>query len=115
MTTVLCPTSDIPDPGSKSFQLEDNNDTLDIFVVHKDGEFHAFINRCPHTGVNLEWLEDQFLDRNLSFIQCATHGALFEIDTGHCIHGPCAGDKLMAVKIKIIDNTLIADLSVTFP
>ncbi|MDH5710867.1 MAG: Rieske 2Fe-2S domain-containing protein, partial [Gammaproteobacteria bacterium] len=80
MSTILCHISDIADPGSKSFQITHNNEVLDIFVVHKDGEFHAFINRCPHTGINLEWQEDQFLDMDHAFIQCSTHGALFEIE-----------------------------------
>ena len=110
MTTVLCPISDIPDPGSKAFQLDNNGENIGIFVVHKDGQFHGFINRCPHTGVNLEWLEDQFLDSDQAFIQCSTHGALFEIDTGHCIHGPCAGDDLSPVSIEVINNTLIAHI-----
>ena len=110
MTTVLCSTLDIADPGSKAFQLMNNGEILDIFVVKKDGQFHAFINRCPHTGVNMEWLEDQFLDRDQNYVQCTTHDALFEIETGHCIHGPCAGDNLTPVKIEITENTLIADL-----
>lgn len=107
MNTTLCSSSDIPDPGSKAFQVDNNGKTIDIFVVHKDGEFHAFINSCPHTGINLEWQENQFLDKDESLIQCASHGALFQIDTGHCIHGPCAGDNLSPVQIKIMDNMLI--------
>lgn len=108
MTTDLCSTFDIPDPGSKAFQLKNNDSILDIFVIHKDGQFHAFINRCPHTGVNLEWLENQFLDSEQIFIQCATHGALFEVETGHCVAGPCAGDHLTPVTIKIIDDMIYA-------
>lgn len=110
MKTTLCSISDILDPGSKAFQLENNGQNLDIFIVHKDGGFHGFINRCPHTGVNLEWLEDQFLDSDQAFIQCATHGALFEIDTGHCIYGPCVGDSLTPIEIKISNNHLIAHI-----
>ncbi|MDH5610884.1 MAG: Rieske (2Fe-2S) protein [Gammaproteobacteria bacterium] len=114
MTTALCSISDIQDPGSKAFQLAHNSKIFDIFVIHKDGEFYAFINSCPHTGVNLEWLDDQFLDRDHTFIQCATHNALFEIDTGQCIHGPCTGEKLTPVKIEIIDNSLIINLDISF-
>ena len=110
MATILCPISIIPDPGSKAFQLDNNGENLDIFVVHKDGQFHGFINRCPHTSVNLEWLEDQFLDSDQAFIQCATHGALFEIDTGHCIHGPCAGENLSPVSVEITDNMLFVHI-----
>lgn len=110
MPAILCPASAIPDPGSKSFSLQSNNDVVDIFVVHKDGEFHAFINRCPHTGVTLEWQEDQFLDRDQAYIQCASHDALFDIDTGLCIHGPCTGDSLAPVKIEIDGDILLAYL-----
>ena len=99
---------EILDPGSKAFQIDRNGQSIDIFVVHKDGNFHGFINRCPHTGVNLEWLEDQFLDRDQAFIQCSTHDALFEIDTGLCIHGPCSGDHLTPVTIEVTDNHLFA-------
>jgi nitrite reductase/ring-hydroxylating ferredoxin subunit len=110
MTITLCSTSDIPDPGSKAFEINHHGNNLAIFVVHKDGQFHAFINRCPHTGVNLEWLEDQFLDRDNAYIQCVSHDALFEIDTGHCVHGPCAGDNLPPVQLDVIDNQLVANL-----
>ncbi|MCW8922994.1 MAG: Rieske 2Fe-2S domain-containing protein [Gammaproteobacteria bacterium] len=108
MNIALCPTSDIPDPGSKAFELDHNGKTLAIFVIHREGQFHGYINSCPHTGINLEWQEDQFLDSEQSLIQCSMHGALFEIDTGHCIHGPCAGDNLTPVPVEIIDNRLIA-------
>ena len=41
------------------------------------------------------------------FIQCSTHDALFEIDTGLCIAGPCVGDSLDAVDL-IIENGQIS-------
>ncbi|WP_372760662.1 Rieske (2Fe-2S) protein, partial [Litorivivens sp.] len=42
---------------------------------------------------------NQFLDRDDSLIQCATHGALFVVETGECVAGPCMGDCLEAVPI----------------
>ena len=110
MTTILCSISDITDPGSKSFLLDNNGQEINIFIVHKDGQFHGFINSCPHTGVNLEWQEDQFLDMDQNFIQCSTHDALFEINTGHCIYGPCSGENLTPVQIEVIDNRLIVHI-----
>ena len=106
VTIPLCSTDELPDPGSKAFEVEHQGKTRELFVVHKDGSYFAYINSCPHTGVNLEWLEDQFLDMESTFIQCSTHDALFEIDTGTCIAGPCVGDKLSPVVIEVIDNTL---------
>ncbi len=69
--------------------------------MRKGKQVYGYINRCPHTGVNLEWLPDQFLDISGSFIQCATHGALFGIEDGVCVRGPCAGDKLQAIELLI--------------
>jgi len=110
MNISLCSTNDIPDPGSKSFQITNNDKQLDLFIVHKDSKFHAFINQCPHTGINLEWQENQFLDREQTFIQCSTHGALFEIETGNCIHGPCVGDSLTPIGLNIINNMVVLQI-----
>ena len=76
--------------------------------MHKEGAYSAYINSCPHTGINLEWQEDQFLDMDNMFIQCSTHDALFEIDTGVCVAGPCVGDQLQAVELVIEDGYISA-------
>ncbi len=101
MTHILCKTTDIEDPGSKSFEVKIKRKPQSIFVVHKDGSFFAYYNKCPHTGASLEWQEDQFLDLDKALIQCATHDALFVIDSGECIAGPCVGDLLQALPISI--------------
>lgn len=106
MTHVLCKTTDIEDPGSKSFEVKIKRKTQSIFVVHKNGEFFAYYNQCPHTGASLEWQEDQFLDLDKELIQCATHDALFIIDSGECIAGPCAGDVLQALPLSLIDDEI---------
>jgi len=64
--------------------------------VAKRGQLYCYLNSCPHTGVNLDWMPDQFLDISGELIQCATHGALFSIKTGLCIRGPCLGQSLKA-------------------
>jgi nitrite reductase/ring-hydroxylating ferredoxin subunit len=102
----LCSPDDISDPGAKSFDIKQGPQTVSLFVVHKDGAFNAYINSCPHTGVNLEWQEDQFLDMDNMFIQCSTHDALFEIDSGLCIAGPCIGDSLQPLELVIDNDTL---------
>ena len=101
MPHFLCKTTDIEDPGSKSFEIKIKRKTQSIFLVHKNDNFFAYYNKCPHTGASLEWQEDQFLDLDKELIQCATHDALFTIDSGECIAGPCSGDSLQALSISI--------------
>jgi nitrite reductase/ring-hydroxylating ferredoxin subunit len=92
---------DLTDPGSRGITLETREGPLEIFLVRKDNQLYGYINHCPHTGVNLDWVQDQFLDPSGGFIQCATHGALFRIEDGVCLRGPCVGERLGAVELQI--------------
>ena len=102
MLTTDLRTTDIPENGSKGFECNGEK----YFAVKKDNSIYIYKNSCPHIGVALEWVEDQFLDSSQSMIQCANHGALFVIESGACVAGPCIGQKLMAVKFSI-QNDLI--------
>ena len=94
----ICMTEEVPEREARAYDTEDG-DT--IFITQRDGSFYAYQNVCPHLQVELEFLENQFLDQDQEFIQCSTHGALFEVETGLCISGPCQGDTLEKVNIKV--------------
>ena len=93
---------DLEEGASKG--LEINNQHL--FAVKKDGQIYLYWNRCPHLGTPLDWEEDQFLDADGALIQCSTHGALFQIDNGHCLVGPCKGRSLPAVPF-LVENGMV--------
>ena len=90
----LGPAKEIKDPGSRGYQVFSKDQGHDVFVVRQQGVFKAYANQCPHTGAPMEWLPHHFLDYDLLLIQCATHGALFRVDNGLCLRGPCLGQKL---------------------
>jgi len=69
--------------------------------VRRGAAVFAYHNRCPHTGVNLDWQPNQFLDLSNRYIQCATHGALFRLEDGFCLRGPCVGQYLQALRVVI--------------
>ena len=96
-TNILCHRDDIIEGKSKGFSFE--NTTL--FGVKKDGAIYLYKNSCPHLGIELEWLEDQFLDAEDNLIQCSTHGALFLVESGKCIAGPCQGKNLSAINFSL--------------
>ena len=89
----LCPSQALGEGASRGFAL----DELRLLVVRREGRVYAYQNRCPHRGVALEWQPDQFLDASASLIQCSTHAALFLIESGECVAGPCAGQSLTAL------------------
>jgi nitrite reductase/ring-hydroxylating ferredoxin subunit len=93
----LCALADIPEGGSKSFTLPERK----LFAVKQRGKVYLYQNSCPHLGIPLEWVEDQFLDSSGSMIQCANHGALFVITSGKCVSGPCSGRTLNTIKYSL--------------
>ncbi|EJT83987.1 Rieske (2Fe-2S) domain-containing protein [Pseudomonas putida S11] len=65
--------------------------------MRRQGQVYLYRNRCPHRGIPLNWVEDAFLDDSASLIHCAHHGALFLIESGECVAGPCEGEQLQAL------------------
>jgi nitrite reductase/ring-hydroxylating ferredoxin subunit len=98
--TALCAVDRLSDPGSLGIDGEEAGDH-GFFLVRRGEKVYAYRNNCPHTGAPLEWQKHRFLDLTGQMIQCAMHGALFDIETGKCLRGPCVGTSLTSVKIRI--------------
>ncbi len=97
----VCHKEDIPNNAAKGFSLDADSGEIVFFVVRKQCQYFAYVNSCPHTGINLEWLPDQFLDNENKLIQCSLHGAQFNIENGLCIFGPCLGRELRSIETRI--------------
>ena len=97
----ICHIDDVLPGASVGFRYSPfGND--DIFLVNKSGKIYGYRNSCPHwPGATLPLRKDQYLDGASKYIVCHGHGALFEIDTGVCIHGPCLGSKLTALSVDV--------------
>ncbi|MGO1692607.1 MAG: Rieske (2Fe-2S) protein [Marinobacter sp.] len=85
-----------------------NADTLPLtgFVFLNGTTPKAYLNQCPHMGVELNWMPGRFMDTDNLFLQCSTHGALFKPGDGECIAGPCQGDALTALDLRENDGFL---------
>lgn len=101
--TELCSVHDLEEGQSLGFDLPDNP----VFAVRKDGEIYVYKNVCPHLGVALEFMENEFLDQDGALIECSTHGALFEIESGHCLAGPCQGENLTPVGFVVQNDVIV--------
>jgi nitrite reductase/ring-hydroxylating ferredoxin subunit len=95
---------------SKKFTMRRGGRDLEALLVNYGGTHFAYVNRCPHTGITLDWVNNQFFSSDNRYIMCATHGAVFEPPTGECIWGPCAGLSLQSMPIVIDDGQIYARL-----
>jgi len=95
---------DIEDPGCREFSIGDGDWPFKGFVVRRGDEVFAYQNFCVHLGHPLNWMPDRFLTKDLTAVMCASHGALYEIDTGLCFAGPCLGKELIKVELAVRDG-----------
>jgi nitrite reductase/ring-hydroxylating ferredoxin subunit len=102
---VLCRLDDIPEGGAKGLLREFNDDRL--FVVRRRGEVFAYLNTCPHNWRPLEYRQDQFLSPLGQHIVCYAHGAHFRIEDGFCFLGPCSGQRLIGIPVRVEDGCVI--------
>jgi nitrite reductase/ring-hydroxylating ferredoxin subunit len=97
-------------PGtSKKFLLARDGQEIEGFLLNYGGELHAYVNRCRHVPMALDWVENQFFTEDGRFVQCATHGAYYVPETGECVAGPPCGRALHRVPLRIDGDQVVAE------
>ncbi len=77
-------------------------------MVNRHGRLYAYVNRCCHVPMTMDWIDNQFMTEDREFIQCATHGACYVPETGECVSGPPCGKFLTPVRLTIQGNNVVA-------
>ncbi len=96
----ICQINQIENGQAKAFELPDKPGRT-FLIVRQGEQAWAYLNMCPHMGIEMEFQKDKFMSFDGSQIQCAMHGALFDISTGFCSWGPCSGRSLNRIEIEI--------------
>jgi len=99
--------ADLDDPGCREFQIGDGDWPFRGFVVRRGDRVYAYQNYCMHAGHPLNYAPDRFLTRDRKMLICASHGALYEIESGMCVGGPCTGKALRSVEVEVVDGTIV--------
>ncbi|MGB4812347.1 MAG: Rieske 2Fe-2S domain-containing protein [Methylophilaceae bacterium] len=91
------------------FDLPDLGDLATGFVIRYQDKPYAYVNQCAHVPVELDWNQGEFFTRQKDFLICATHGAHYRPDNGHCVIGPCKGKSLKSIAVTEVNQTIIID------
>lgn len=103
---VLCTVDDIADGEAREFSYRSGSEIHDIFIQRKGDKIFAFVNICPHAGTPLNMDEGVFMERTGAYLMCHTHGALFQLEDGLCVAGPCNGERLQSVELKVENGNI---------
>jgi nitrite reductase/ring-hydroxylating ferredoxin subunit len=93
---------------TKKFRLKCGGETVEAFVVSYEGAHYAYLNRCRHIPLSLDWVENRFFTEDNRYLICANHGATYEPTTGECIWGPCFGAFLERVPLEVAGGKVFA-------
>jgi len=98
----LCRTEDIGEGEARGFGPVGGYRRR-IIVLCKEGRLHAWLDACPHypQGTPMAWRSNAYLNGDGTHIACHSHGALFDIETGECVLGPCLGQGLTRVALTV--------------
>ena len=88
---LICASEALVDSGDGvRFEARWGGETVAAFAVRYDGQVRAYLNRCAHMAMELDWKPGRFFDAEGLLLVCSTHGAVYAPDTGACLGGPCS-------------------------
>ena len=103
---ALCNSADLVDAGTAvSFDVRYQGLACRAFAVRYQGQARAYLNRCSHVAMEMDWQPDRFFDPTGRWLVCATHGAVYEPNTGECRGGPCKRG-LIALAVQEFDGVV---------
>lgn len=97
---LICTSAELEEGGDGvRFEASEFGRPTPAFVVRFRGRPRAYLNRCAHVPVELDWLPGRFFDLDRELLMCATHGAIYDPGSGRCVGGPCRGGRLTPVEV----------------
>ncbi|MDI9333841.1 MAG: Rieske 2Fe-2S domain-containing protein [Cytophagales bacterium] len=89
---ALCRAADLLDGGDAvPFDVSYAGQTCRAFAIRYQGIVHAYLNRCSHVAMELDFQPNRVFDSAGQWLICASHGAAYQPETGACAGGPCRG------------------------
>lgn len=108
MPQHLCRLEQLESLEILSVDAEFEGETESLLLVLRAGRVAAFLNICPHAGRRLDFAPGKFLIES-GLLVCAAHGASFELPSGSCIAGPCRGQSLREVPVRVENGDVLLD------
>ena len=98
----LCNSKDLVNSGvAVPFDVRYGGQSCSAFAVRFQGTAVAYLNRCAHVAMEMDYQPNRFFDTTGQWLMCATHGATYAPLTGVCQMGPCRGG---LIKIDISES-----------
>lgn len=78
-----------------------------LVLLDHEGQVRAYVNQCKHLPIPIDSGSREFFDADRRHLLCGTHGALFRLDDGMCVRGPCRGMPLDPVEVEVDEDAIV--------
>jgi nitrite reductase/ring-hydroxylating ferredoxin subunit len=96
----LCASAELEERGrAYGWDVMEYGRAQRAFVLRIDGQPRAYLNRCLHVPVEMDWNPGEFLDSERRYILCSIHGAAYDPAHGQCVGGPCGRGRLTTLDV----------------
>ena len=102
----ICALADIPDGGGRPFPVEIAGRRATVLLLRRGRKLFAYADRCPHMEMSLLWDGRLLTAADGEQIRCANHDAHFRVQDGCCVAGPCLGERLPALPVRLLNGVV---------
>ncbi len=104
---LICRSGDLVEGGKGiRFPVAASAENTTGFAVRYHNIAHAYLNRCAHVPIELDWAEGEFFESSGLYLMCSTHGAIYAPESGYCVGGPCRGGRLRPITVMERDGQI---------
>ncbi|HJW55513.1 MAG TPA: Rieske 2Fe-2S domain-containing protein [Burkholderiaceae bacterium] len=103
----ICASADLVNGGKGvRFPVTAFGEDTTGFAVRYNSIVYAYLNRCAHVPIELDWAQGEFFESSGLYLMCSTHGAIYAPESGRCMGGPCRGGRLRPIMISEKNNQI---------
>lgn len=102
----ICPRSELDKVSFLIRPIEFKKQPTSAIIFAFEGSAYAYINHCMHMNRPLNCEQDAVFDDTGNYLRCSMHGFIFDPKTGECQSPVCLGQRLQALRLATIEDTL---------
>jgi nitrite reductase/ring-hydroxylating ferredoxin subunit len=84
---------------------DETGDRREAILLREDNDVVGWLNYCRHfTHIRLD--KGPGAERRDGEVLCTNHGAMFDVESGLCTHGPCEGAYLEGIEVRVENGAI---------
>jgi len=102
--TPLAPLDEVPADNGLERVFGEGPKAFRVVLFRVADGVRAYVNECPHAQIPYNFSADVFCVYDIDGrrdLMCAHHTAMFHLDDGGCYDGPCRGEALDPVEVRV--------------